>query len=328
MVKLSVIVPVYNAEMYLKKCLESLVSQTLKEIEIILVDDGSTDASSDIMQKYAMEYPGKVVTVYKENGGQADARNLGMQYCKGEYIGFVDADDYVETDMFEQLYNKAEKEDCDIVICDYIKEYASTQEIVKARLFESNKDMFIGGLAAPWNKIYRRELIARTKIQFPQVRIYEDTEFFCCLIPYIKKCGYIEKPFVHYVQRKGSTMNNQGSRAATIFTVFDDVISYYKKNGWYDSYRWEIEYFSMRVLLGSSMERICQCDDPKLRKELLYKTWDYGLEHFPEWKKNIYLRPLLKKRNLYMRFVCRGNILLLGAILRKYFVFKEKRLFK
>lgn len=327
MVKVSVVVPVYNAEKYLVKCLETLVNQTLRDIEIILVNDGSTDTTGEIIEKYKQKYPEKIVTVQKGNGGQADARNFGVCYCTGEYIGFVDADDYVELDMFEQLYDKAKKENCDVVISDYIKEYASLQEIVKARQYKSRKDMFIGGLAAPWNKIYRRELVQNTKLQFPKVRIYEDTEFFCCLIPHIKKCEYVAAPLVHYVQRKGSTMNSQGEKIATIFTVFDDIISYYKRNEWYEEYKQEIEYFSVRVLFGSSMERICQCNDSQLRKALLYKTWDYSMENFPEWKKNKYLKPFFRKRNLYMHIVCRNNILLLGAIFRKYFMYRDKKLF-
>lgn len=326
MINVSVIVPVYNAEKYLKKCVESLVNQTLKDIEFILVNDGSTDYSVRIMEEYATRYPDKITVIQKENGGQADARNFGMQYCNGEYIGFVDADDFVEHDMFELLYNKAKEECYDIVVCDYIKEYTSTQEIVKARQYISRKDMFLGGLAAPWNKIYRREFVIKTKVQFPKVRIYEDTQFFCCLIPHVEKCGYVPKPLVHYVQRKGSTMNSQGDKIATIFTIFDNVMSYYRQNGWHEEYKPELEYFAVRVLFGSSMERICQCNDDRLRKELLYKTWDYSMEHFPKWKKNKYLKPLLEKRNFYMRMICRRDILLLGALLRKYFIYKEKKL--
>lgn len=325
MIKVSVVVPVYNAEKYLEKCLDSLVKQSLEDIEIILVNDGSKDASWKIIERYVFEYPEKVIAVQKENSGQADTRNLGMHYCRGEYLGFVDADDYVETDMFKWLYDKAKEKNCDVVVCDYFKEYVSVQEIVKARQYCSRKDMFIGGLAAPWNKIYRRELIKEASLQFPKVRIYEDTEFFCCLIPYIKRCGYVGLPLVHYIQRKGSTMNSQGDKAAEIFTVFNNIISYYKQNGWYEEYQQELEYFCVRVLFGSSMERICQCSDLQLRNELLHRTWDYSMRNFPRWKKNKYLKPLLKKRNLYMLLIYQSNISLLGIVLHKYFKDQEKR---
>lgn len=327
MVKVSVVVPVYNVEKYLERCLETLVNQTLEELEIIVVNDGSTDGSHKIIERYVSKYPHKMVVLCKENSGLSDARNYGMRFCKGEYIGFIDADDYVEIEMFEKLYEKARDENCDVVICDYIKEYISTQQIVKACQHDSKKSMFIGGLAAAWNKIYKRELVEKAKLQFPKGLIYEDTEFFCCLIPYVERCGYVEIPFVHYVQRRDSIANTQGDKIAMIFSIFDNIISYYQKKEWYKEYYQEIEYFCMRVLLGSSMERICRCGDARLRKKLLYKTWNYSQERFPGWKRNHYLKELSDKRNLYMKIINKYNIVFLAAVLRRYFILKEKRLF-
>ncbi len=329
MVKVSVVVPVYNVEKYLERCLETLANQTMKELEIIVVNDGSTDKSQTIIERYELEYPGRVKSFWKEktSEGPSEARNFGICYCKGEYIGFIDADDYIERDMFEKLYKKAQKENCDIVFCDYVKEYTSKQELVKARQYDSPKDMFIGGLAMPWNKLYKREFLERIKLQFPIGLIYEDTEFFCCLVPHIERWGYVEGAFVHYVQRRGSLVNSQENKMAMIFTVFDHILSYYRERGMYEEYRHEIEYFSVRVLFGSSMERICRFIDPQIRKDLLYRTWDYGMERFPGWKKNKYLRPVWKKRNLYLHLLSRSNLVLFGTILRKYFLYKEKKLF-
>ena len=107
MKKVSVIVPVYNAEKYLEKCLNSLVEQTLEEIEIIIINDGSTDSSQKIIEKYAEKYGQKIITRTKKNEGQAIARNLGIELCSGKYIGFVDADDYVCNDMFQLMYDEA-----------------------------------------------------------------------------------------------------------------------------------------------------------------------------------------------------------------------------
>ena len=107
MYKVSVIIPVYNTEQYLNKCLDSLVNQTLKDIEIILINDGSTDNSQNIIDEYSAKYPDKIKSFIKENGGQATARNLGITKATGEYIGFVDSDDWIELNMYEELYNKA-----------------------------------------------------------------------------------------------------------------------------------------------------------------------------------------------------------------------------
>ena len=115
MVDVSLIVPVYNMEQYLVKCMDSLVNQTLETIEIVCVDDGSTDRSYAILKQYEEAYPDKVVVLRKENGGQATARNLGIQKSTGRYIGFVDSDDYVHTSMFEMMYQVMEEKHCDLV---------------------------------------------------------------------------------------------------------------------------------------------------------------------------------------------------------------------
>ena len=125
MPKVSVIVPVYNVEKYIDKCLESLVNQTLKDIEIIIVNDGSTDNSIKIVEEYKEKYKNKIIYLEKENGGLSDARNYGIQYAKGEYIAFLDSDDYVDRKMYEKLYNKAIENNSDIVECDFYWKYTN-----------------------------------------------------------------------------------------------------------------------------------------------------------------------------------------------------------
>lgn len=121
MKKVSVIVPVYNVEKYLERCLNSLVNQTLQDIQIIVVNDGSPDNSQEIIDRFEKEYPDKLKGYIKENGGLSDARNYGMQFVEGEYVAFVDSDDYVDETMYEKLYNKAIEEDSELVVCGYYK---------------------------------------------------------------------------------------------------------------------------------------------------------------------------------------------------------------
>ena len=121
--KLSVIIPVYNTKNYIKECLDSVLNQTLEEIEIIVVDDGSTDGSADIIKEYAQNHPQKIKAFFKENGGQATARNLALQKSNGEYLGFVDSDDWIDSDMYEKMYKTAKEENADIVICDMVDHY-------------------------------------------------------------------------------------------------------------------------------------------------------------------------------------------------------------
>ena len=119
MPKVSVIIPVYNVQEYLRECLESLVNQTIKDdLEVIIVNDGSKDNSQNIIDEYVEKYPELFKSYIKENGGQGSARNYGVKKASGEYIGFVDSDDYIENDMYEILYNEGIKKKLDIVVCD------------------------------------------------------------------------------------------------------------------------------------------------------------------------------------------------------------------
>ena len=117
--KVSVIVPVYNAEKYLRKCLDSLLHQTLQELEIVVINDGSVDNSPEILREYVEEYPDRFLYREQKNSGQAAARNRALSLCRGEYVGFLDADDFVRETMFERMYEKARETDADYVACGY-----------------------------------------------------------------------------------------------------------------------------------------------------------------------------------------------------------------
>lgn len=327
MLKVSVVVPVYNVEKYLSKCLDSLVKQTLKEIEIILVNDGSTDGSQKIIDEYTNKYPKIVRSYQKINGGLSDARNFGIQFCKGEYIGFVDSDDYVNVEMFEKMYKLAHENSFSIVACDYYKVYPQKIERVNARAYDNSKEMFIDTLAAAWNKIYLRELINKLKVCFPKGLIYEDTEFFCKLIPYVKRIGHISEPFVYYVQREGSIANTQGNKTAQIFDIMTNIVSYYKDNNKFEEFKEELEYLFVKILFGSSMERISRISDSKFRNRLLYETLDLVEETFPNWRKNKYIYKSLKPRNIYMKLLRRWNITIISTIVGKVYSFKYKKLY-
>ncbi|WP_430840289.1 glycosyltransferase family 2 protein [Clostridium nigeriense] len=328
MVKVSIIVPVYNVEKYIRKCLESLVNQTLEDIEIIVVNDGSTDNSQNIIDEYASKFPHLLKSFIKKNGGLSDARNYGLSYCNGEYIGFVDSDDYIDIKMYEKMYSKAKDENSDIVVCDYNKVYNRKMKLVRAKKYVDKKNMFIDTLAAAWNKIYRREMIMKSGVIFPKGLIYEDTEFFCKLIPYIKVASYVSEPFVYYIQRRGSIANTQGEKNAHIFRILENIINYYKENGLFKEYYSELEYLYIRIMLGSSMERICRIKDKKIRNELLKKTYDLIYKNFPNWKRNLYLNKIKSKRHLYMKSISKNNIYIFARIFNILFLLKENGLYR
>ena len=136
-IEVSVIVPVYNVERYLTQCLDSLVNQTLEAIEIIVVNDGTKDNSQSIIDQFQAQYPSKIRSFFKTNGGLGDARNFGMQKATGEYIGFVDSDDYVEHDMYQKMYDLAQRDNLDLVVCGLEYFYEDSNRIdVKQGLFK------------------------------------------------------------------------------------------------------------------------------------------------------------------------------------------------
>jgi len=141
MPKVSVIIPVYNVENYIEKCLNSVLNQTLKEIEIIIVNDGSKDSSKQKIEKYLEKHENKIIYLEKENGGLSDARNYGIGYAKGEYIAFLDSDDYIEPTMYEEMYKKAKEENSDMVECDFLWEYPRKVKEDVGIIYNNKKEM-------------------------------------------------------------------------------------------------------------------------------------------------------------------------------------------
>jgi len=268
MPKISIIVPVYNVEKYIDKCLKSLTLQTLQGIEIIIVNDGSLDRSIDIIEKYVKENPTKIKYYEKKNGGLSSARNYGIEYATGEYIAFLDSDDYIEINMYEEMYNLAKKENADMVECDFIWEWEYGKKVYdKRREYKTKEDMMKKPRVVAWNKIYKREILNKNKIRFPEGLIYEDMEFFYKLLPHLNKISYINKYFVHYIQRKDSISNKQTKKIEDIFKILDNIFDYYKEQNLYNQYEKELKYMKKRILLGSSLKRILKIKDVRNKKK-------------------------------------------------------------
>lgn len=319
MIKVSIIVPFYNVENYIEKCLQSLVSQTLEDIEIILVNDGSEDKSEEIAKKFIETYPDKIVYLKKENGGLSDARNYAIPKARGEYIAFLDSDDYAEMDMYEEMYNKAKEEDLDYVECNFLWEYPDKILESKGNIYDNKKDMFIHTRVVAWNKLIKREIIQQNKIEFPKGYRYEDVEFFYKLLPYIHTYGIVEKPFIHYVQRENSISNVQNARTKEIIDDLEHVIDYYKEHNLFAEYKEEIEYTYARYILCSSMLRMVMIENKKERKEIINLAWKSLNTQFSEWKENTYLKEKGLK-NLYMRTVNDCTLKIYTSLARMRFI--------
>ena len=301
MPKVSIIVPVYNVEKYIEKCLNTLINQTLEDIQIIIVNDGSTDNSKELIKKYLHDE--RVIYLEKENGGLSDARNYGIPYATGEYIGFVDSDDYIELDMYEKMYNKAIEENSDMVECDFYWKYPNKIRKDIGVIYDNKKEAIVKARVVAWNKIIKREILEKTKILFPKGLKYEDIEFSYKLIPSLDKISFVKEPLVYYIQRDTSLANTQNERTSEIFTVFDNVIEYYKQNEIYEEYKEELEYTYARILLCSSLKRITKIKDKEVKENLINQTWENLNKKFPVWKKNIYLKENKTFKNLYMKSI-------------------------
>ena len=193
-IKISLIIPVYNVEKYLKQCLESVINQTLQEIEIICVNDGSTDNSPKILKEYAQKYK-RIKIINKENAGLGAARNTGIEHATGEYIGFIDSDDWVDTSMYEKLYKNAEVHNSDIVMCP-IHLFSDNNKEIKHNLsyfslecfdesfddgvfdYKKTKDFIFKIAVTAFNKIYKTEFVKKINAKFPEGLIFEDNPFF------------------------------------------------------------------------------------------------------------------------------------------------------
>lgn len=315
----SVVVPVYNMEKYLVRSLDALVHQTLKELEIIAVDDGSTDASPRILSNYQKKYPGRIKVYTKKNGGQASARNLGISKCTGDYIGFADSDDVVDRTMYEKMYDLAVKEEADLVECrfHFIEEKDHVRRERKARgnvrQYHGQKDMFIDPQVSPWNKLYRRRVLEHTEIRFPQGYIYEDTAFYIKSIPYVHKTAFLNQKLVTYFLRENSTINgNRSERVGDIFEVLKDILGFYRRTGYMREFNQELEYFCVKIAFCSSFSRIGRIQDRDTKLRMIKRTFQFVNSYFPHYRSNPYFTG---KIGTYIRFVHYWNSPMISSIL-------------
>ncbi len=299
----SVIVPFYNVENYIEKCLNTLVHQTLEDIEIILVNDGSQDRSMVVVKKFLEQYPDKITYLEKENGGLSDARNYAIPYAKGEYIAFLDSDDYVEKTMYKDMYELAKKEDSDMVECNFYWEYPDKKKEDIGVVYNGKKEMLEKVRVVAWNKLIKKEVLEKSKVTFPKGYRYEDVEFTYKLIPYLDKVSFLKKPCIHYIQREGSISNNQNERNKEIFDVLEHVIDFYKENDLYEEYKDELEYLYVRYAFCSSLLRIVKIKDEFVQRKLLDLTWEKVNTTFPEWKQNPVLKSKKDLKSIYLKTI-------------------------
>ena len=240
-IKVSIIVPVYNVELYLEKCLLSLVNQTLNEIEILVVNDGSKDNSQKIIEEFQLEYPTKIFGFIKENGGLSDARNFGIDRAKGQFLGFVDSDDYVSETMFEEMYNLAIKYDAEMTICNLQKvdENGSvTQKLTQLPGFpekiilKDNLSVFSDISYFACNKIFHRDLFDGKR--FKKGVHFEDIELIPQLLLQCRTLAFTPNYHYQYLERQDSISKSHTMKGLDILKAVETVDEAFQKSRFAD----------------------------------------------------------------------------------------------
>lgn len=318
MYKISVIIPVFNSSLCLDHCLSTVINQTLEDIEIILIDDGSTDNSLNIIKNYAKKY-NNIKYTSKKNEGQAIARNIGIQMASGEFITFIDSDDYVELNMLEKLYNIAKSENSDIVLCNYVEEY-SNKNIEKKSLYieaDNINKSYILCVAGPCSKIINSDIFKKNDIKFLEGNIYEDLAIIPTLALYSNKISYCNEILYHYVIRQNSTMNQTkyNQKLESIFNVMDYLYTNFKDKG-YDE---ELEFLYINHLLYAGCGRFLKY---KNTNNMILKINEIMNSKFPNCMENKYFKTQNKVYKLTCKIFASNNQFLIT--LYKLFRFLKK----
>lgn len=266
---ISIIVPVYNVEAYIRQCIDSILAQTYRDIEVILIDDGSPDQCGKICDEYAAE-DGRVRVFHTENSGLSAARNLGIKKARGEYIGFVDSDDWVEPDMYEILLKEIEGKNADICVCGCFIEFAdtrkaSTQDEMVMTADEAVRSVLLGKLSTmAMDKLIHSSLFS--DISFPEGHVFEDVPTFHKIFNNAKRTVRIPKALYHYRQRNGSIIYSH-----TMPNMMDDWLAHKER---YQYYKNTDKYKEDREVIN---QLLYYC------AESISKTWKdaYGTG---EWK--------------------------------------------
>lgn len=299
MPKVTIIVPVYNVEQYLNKCLDSIQKQTLDDIEVIIVNDGTKDNSEEIIDKYVARNK-NFIKINKENGGLSSARNLGISNAKGDYIAFIDSDDYIDCNMINKMYEKAIKEKLNLVVCDCYKVNGDKLQILKSNLNYSTDIVknYIISYPMACTRLYKKELFT-PEYMFKEKIYYEDLYLTPTLVIETKKIGFIEEPLYYYVQRDSSIMNSKfTTKFLDIFKVLAHVKDSFIDNNMFSEYQEEIEYLYITHLLRSTTLRFLDYSDSS---KYLNNINSIMKSNFPNWKNNKYL----KKSSLKLKIICK-----------------------
>lgn len=303
MPKASVIVPVYNVEAYLEKCVQSILRQTEQDFELLLVDDGSTDSSGQLCEELAKQ-DSRVRVIHQENQGLGGARNTGIREAKGDWLLLVDSDDWIEPEILEKALEAGLREEADMVVFPFRsvdeegRELAVFRENIpvgRAFALKERKDILLTAPVA-WNKLYRTAFFRETGLAYPSRVWYEDIRTTPKLMALARRMVFLGDIGYNYLQRQGSIMNSgKVARNVEIIEAFDDILPWFREQGLFAEYRQELEYLAVFHAYLTASVRVILADR---KSPLLARLAAYLQEQFPTWRKNAYLPRLGAKRRL------------------------------
>lgn len=306
--KVSVIVPVYNTEKYLKNCIDSLLKQNFEDYEIIVINDLSPGNAEEIINSYNDK---KIVYIKnKTNKGIGYNRNLGIKKAKGEYVCFIDSDDYVKEDFINKMYNYSKENNLDLCVCDYVNVDEEGNKLKEFNLsdfcitnYEENNKILCEINLAPWNKLYKKDMLVKNKIEFSETLKYEDLSFVALSIKNSKKIGKINEQLNYYTIHKNSETTTRDKRVFDIFKQLDIVRNEYKSGKYLDE-------LTVSVLLNYTIQQRYQIDkDTQSKfiddafKYLNDNNIDY--KHSEYIKNRSFLKRLIEKNKFITKIYCK-----------------------
>ena len=303
MPKASVIVPVYKVEEYLEKCVQSILAQTERDFELILVDDGSPDRCGALCDSLA-QTDSRIRVIHQENQGLGGARDTGIREARGDWLLLVDSDDWIEPKILEKAMEAGLREEADLVMFAFrtVDEQGRElgvfrEDMPKERgiTLQEHKEALLTAPCA-WNKLYRRSFFQGTGLAYPPRVWYEDLRTTPKLMAKAGRMVFLDEVGYNYLQRQGSIMKSANlERNREILDAFDDLLPWFRKEGLFEAYRRELEYLAVFHVYLTAGVRVALADR---KSPLLRELAAYVEERFPGWRQNPYLPKLGGKRRL------------------------------
>lgn len=308
--KVSIIVPVYDVEAYIGTCLSTLVNQSYKQLEIICIIDGSPDDSVDVCKEFQKQSPDLIKIFEKENGGLSDARNYGFKHATGDYIIFIDSDDYVNHDFISKLVKAIEDNNADIAFSEVDLVYPTFKRellLIDRYAKMDQEQLFISLYPSAWNKMYTREFIEKHDLEFKKGLKYEDVNYIYKALVHSPKIVFVSDSIYYYRQRQNSMIKVVDSSVDDLITGLIDVIEYCKQIGLFEKYFERLEYVCVSYTLATYMKLTAKINDRNHRADNITKAFSFLDVYFPNYRQNKYLN-IKNNRSRYLKHVTKQTM--------------------